>query len=442
MNRLFESKRIVIATIGSLGDLHPCLALALELMRRGHHVTIATTPYYMSKVKALGISFQPMRPDWDPTDPDLIRQCDDLKKGPEVLYRKMPLPELSATYADLFSASSHADLLIAGELVYAAPLVAEKLKLRWVSVILSPFSFFSSFDPSVLVNVPALIHLRKGGPSVYRAGLNVGRLATRHWSNPVRNLRREQGLRLECDPVFRDKFSRDLVLALFSHWLAKPQPDWPPQTSQPGFVFIEAAAVDANLTSQLSDFLASGSEPIIFTQGSTVVHRPGYFYRVSAIAAKRLGRRAVLLGARDGSGIDSPDILTLPYAPYSQLFPRGIVNVHQGGSGTTGEALRSGRPMLIVPYGWDQPDNALRVERLGAGLHVSRSEYTVDTATAALKALLGTSRFSIRAAAVREQMAKEDGLTSACNAIEAVCAFSDSLSRQRSPQSLLDRYCK
>jgi UDP:flavonoid glycosyltransferase YjiC (YdhE family) len=249
-------------------------------------------------------------------------------------------------------------------------------------------------------------------------------------------------LRLECDPVFRDKFSRDLVLALFSHWLAKPQPDWPPQTSQPGFVFIEAAAVDANLTSQLSDFLASGSEPIIFTQGSTVVHRPGYFYRVSAIAAKRLGRRAVLLGARDGSGIDSPDILTLPYAPYSQLFPRGIVNVHQGGSGTTGEALRSGRPMLIVPYGWDQPDNALRVERLGAGLHVSRSEYTVDTATAALKALLGTSRFSIRAAAVREQMAKEDGLTSACNAIEAVCAFSDSLSRQRSPQSLLDRYCK
>jgi Glycosyltransferase family 28 N-terminal domain len=152
MSKLFEAKRIVIATIGSLGDLHPCLALSLELTRRGHHVTIATTHHYRPKVEALGISFQPMRPDWDPTDPQLIRQCDDLKKGPEVLYRKMLLPELRGTYTDLLSVARHADLLIAGELVYAAPLVAEKLKLPWVSAILSPFSFFSSFDPSVMVN--------------------------------------------------------------------------------------------------------------------------------------------------------------------------------------------------------------------------------------------------------------------------------------------------
>jgi rhamnosyltransferase subunit B len=420
VTRPSESKRIVIATIGSLGDLHPCLALALELVRRGHHVTIATTPFYRSKVETLGITFWPIRPDWDPTDPELISQCDDLKKGPEVLYRKMLLPALRDTYTDLLSVAIHADLLIAGELVYAAPLVAEKLNLPWVSAILSPFSFFSSFDPSVMVNAPALIHLRKAGPSVYRAGLNVGRLATRHWSNPVRHLRREQGLRLECDPVFRDKFSPYLVLALFSHWLAEPQPDWPPQTSQPGFVFFKPPGVDANLPSPLSDFLASGTEPIVFTQGSTAVHRPGDFYKVSAIAAKRLGRRAVLLGARDGLGIDSPDLLTLPYAPYSQLFPHAIVNVHQGGSGTTGEALRSGRPMLIVPYGWDQPDNAVRVERLGAGLHVPRNEYTVETAAAALKALLDASRFPIRAAAVGEQIVEEDGLRAACDAIESV----------------------
>jgi len=420
MSQLLESKRIVIATIGSLGDLHPCLALALELMRRGHQVTIATTPYYASKVEALGVTFQPMRPDWNPTDPELIRQCDDLKKGPEVLYRKMLLPELRGTYTDLLSVARDADLLIAGELVYAAPLVAEKLKLPWVSAILSPFSFFSSFDPSVMVNAPALIHLRKAGPSVYRAGLNIGRLATKHWSNPVRDLRREHGLRLECDPVFRDKFSPYLVLALFSRWLAEPQPDWPPQTSQPGFVYFEAPTVGTQLPSLLSDFLASGTEPIVFTQGSTAVHSPGDFYKVSAIAAKRLGRRAVLLGAIDGLEVDSTDLLTLPYASYSQLFLHAIVNVHQGGSGTTGEALRAGRPMLIVPYGWDQPDNAARVERLGAGLHVPRSQYTVETATAALKALLDNSRFSVRAAAGGAQVATEDGLASACDAITAV----------------------
>ena len=53
--------------------------------------------------------------------------------------------------------------MIAGELNFAAPLVAEKLGLRWASATLSPASFVSAHDPSVLVNVPWLIHLRKAG---------------------------------------------------------------------------------------------------------------------------------------------------------------------------------------------------------------------------------------------------------------------------------------
>src|SRR5579864_2313544 len=89
-----ESKRVVIATIGSLGDLHPCLALARELGRRGHRVTIASTEYYRENVEELGIGFHPIRPNWDPTDRDLIGQCEDLKSGPEILYRKLILPEL------------------------------------------------------------------------------------------------------------------------------------------------------------------------------------------------------------------------------------------------------------------------------------------------------------------------------------------------------------
>jgi rhamnosyltransferase subunit B len=67
------SKQIVIATIGSLGNLHPCLALALELGRRGHQGSIASTEYYRDKVEDLGIGFHPIRPNWNPTDRELIR---------------------------------------------------------------------------------------------------------------------------------------------------------------------------------------------------------------------------------------------------------------------------------------------------------------------------------------------------------------------------------
>lgn len=413
-------KRIVLATIGSWGDLHPCLALAMELHRRGHSVTIASTELYRAKVEELGIAFHAIRPNWELADGELVRQCEDLKRGLEILYRRLLLPHLKDTYEDLLSAARDADLMIAGELVYAAPLVAEQLSLRWVSAILSPFSFFSSHDPSVLVSVPWLAHLHRAGWPAYRLGLNICKLANRHWSNPVRRLRREIRLSPDCDPVFRDKFSPDLVLALFSRMLAQPQPDWPPQTLQSGFIFHDGHNADTHCATELSAFLASGEAPIVFTLGSTAVHNPGDFYRDSVAAAKRLGRRAVLIGADRGVATELPEILALPYAPYSRIFPDAAVIVHQGGSGTTGQALRAARPMLIVPYGWDQPDNGARVQRLGVGLCLSRREYSATTAAAALKRLLEGAHFAQRAAEAGSRQQEENGLALACDAVESV----------------------
>jgi len=415
-----KPRRIVFATIGSFGDLHPGLALALELQRRGHMVTIASTEFYRGKVERQGVLFRPIRPNWNPTDQELIRQCEDLRTGPEILFRKLILPHLRDTYEDLLSACSDADLMIAGELVYAAPLVSEKLGLRWVSAILSPSSFFSSHDPSVLVTVPSLMLLRRAGWRVYRAGLNVCRLATRHWSNPIRRLRRELRLRPDCDPVFRDKFSPDLVLALFSHSLARSQPDWPPQTIQPGFVYYDDDKLQGDSFTELAQFLASGDPPIVFTLGSTAVHHPGDFYESSVAAARRLGRRAVLLGVSPQSRFVAQDIFALPYAPYSEVFPHAAVIVHQGGSGTTAQALRAGRPMLFVPYGWDQPDNAARVERLGIGLSLPRTAYAADSASTALHRLLTESDFAARAAEISDRLRQEDALGAACQVIESV----------------------
>jgi rhamnosyltransferase subunit B len=206
-----------------------------------------------------------MRPDWDPTDARMIRSCEDIKRGLEVLYRQLLLPELKHTYRDLLSATQDADLLITGELVYASPLVTEKTGLPWVSLILSPLSFFSCIDPSYTVNLPALIHLRRAGPAAYRAGLSLGKLATRHWSNPVRQLRRDEGPPWRSsDPVFKDKFSPHLVLALFSRRFAPKQRDWPEQTLQPGFLH-RSNSVDAKLTDLLERFLRRKRSSCVYT---------------------------------------------------------------------------------------------------------------------------------------------------------------------------------
>jgi UDP:flavonoid glycosyltransferase YjiC (YdhE family) len=269
-----------------------------------------------------------------------------------------------------------------------------------------------------MANAPELYWLRRAGPLVNRVLLEMGKVATRHWWRPVRELRRDLGLRVACDPVFRDKFSPNLVLALFSTALAGPQPDWPRRTVQPGFVFFDRGTTPDS--PELAEFLASGEPPIVFTLGSTAVHHPGNFFETSLEAVRQLRRRAVLLGSKTLQGIIAPDVLALPYAPYSQVFPAAAAIVHQGGSGTTGQAMRAGRPQLIVPYGWDQPDNGARIERLGVGLWLSRARYTGHNAAAALQTLLENESFARRAEEVAKQINPTQALSEACDAIEAL----------------------
>ena len=53
--------KIVVTTWGSLGDLHPYMAIALGLQKRGHDVVVATSSCYRQKIESLGLSFRPVR---------------------------------------------------------------------------------------------------------------------------------------------------------------------------------------------------------------------------------------------------------------------------------------------------------------------------------------------------------------------------------------------
>jgi rhamnosyltransferase subunit B len=246
----------------------------------------------------------------------------------------------------------------------------------------------------------------------------MGTRFTRHWWKPVRTLRQKEGLSPECSPLTRDKFSPQLVLALFSRSFAELQPDWPKNTVQTGFVFYDGQSSGTKEEDQLRAFLDEGEPPLVFTLGSTAVNHPGSFYESSMLAVKKLGKRAILLGVPKKIGTVTRDILSFQYAPYSEVCPRASLIVHQGGSGTTGRALQAGRPMLFVPYGWDQPDNGVRVERLGAALMVPRAKYAPETSVAALSRLLNEPDFALNASILGKKLAEEDGLTRACDAVE------------------------
>jgi UDP:flavonoid glycosyltransferase YjiC (YdhE family) len=224
------------------------------------------------------------------------------------------------------------------------------------------------------------------------------------------------------NPVFEGQHSPRLVLALYSPRLASRQPDTPAQTLITGFAFYDGGN-ERPIAPDLLRFLDDGEPPLLFTLGSSAVWIAGDFYQTSIAAAQALKRRALLLAGEEAGPLRAaglpPGIAVFDYAPHSAVMPRAAVVVHQGGVGTTGQALRAGRPALVVPFGQDQPDNARRCVELGVAQTLTRRDYVTRRVSETLAELADTPSYAARAAALAGDIRAEQGTTTACDAIEA-----------------------
>jgi UDP:flavonoid glycosyltransferase YjiC (YdhE family) len=414
--------KIVLATFGSLGDLHPMLALAIELQRRGHEIVINTLEVYREKIDALGFEFFPMRPDLNPEDDrELAREIMDAKTGTEKLLKEILLPNVRPMYDDLTRAVEGADLFVTGEVVFAAKSVHEKTGIKWVTTSLAPASFLSAHDPFVPPTAQWLKHFRFLGSGFYALLFGLIRRLVKSWLGDYRKFRRELGLDENHDPVFEEKFSEQLHLALFSKVLGKPQPDWHSPTLQCGFCFYDGQNDLGKMPEGLQKFLDAGEPPIVFTLGSAAVMDARDFFEQSAEAARILQRRAVLLygifNEPPKTTLDD-SVVAFDYAPYSMVFPRVAGVVHQGGVGTTAQVLRAGVPHLFMPYSHDQPDNAARCERAGVARVISRDGYKAQNAAGELRKLLSDSSYKTNALEAKRIVDAEHGTGMACDAIE------------------------
>jgi len=425
-SRPFNSsgKRILIATFGSLGDLHPYLAIAKELKSRGHRPLIATLDRYREAVESEGVEFAVMRPlesQFGSTQ-EVVRRILHPRKGPEYLIRRVVMPFVRESYDDLYRLSEGADLLVSHPITVTMPLVAEKRGLTWVSTVLSPMSFFSAHDPSVIAAAPWLHHLRRLSIGLYRGIFELAKAVSASWERPLHELRAEIGLpSLKKLAMFEGQFSPRLNLALFSPLFAGPQPDWPANTVICGFARYDGRP-DPALSADLKIYLETGEPPIVFTLGSSVSMEPGDFFAKAREAATRLGRRAVLVtGSLPSGDPDAAGLVKLfQYLPYSEVFPNASVIVHTGGIGTMSQALAAGRPMLVTPAAFDQPDNAYRAVRLGMARVVPFQRVTSKKLVKQLDKLLTNRQYQERAARVGERLRGENGARRACDLLEKI----------------------
>jgi rhamnosyltransferase subunit B len=414
--------RIILNTFGSFGDVHPYIAIALELQRRGHTPVVATMEIYREKINGAGLEFAPVRPDIPQPkeqDSELIEKIMEPKTGPRFLTEQIVFPAVRDSYVDLMKAVSGADLLVTHPAAPAGPLVGRKLDMPWISTVLAPLSFTSAYDPPVPPFWQWTRKLSVLGPGVMGFLLNV--MKNSYKAKAVTEFRDELGLADTGNPMFEGQHSPALVLALFSKVFAKPQPDWPPQTQITGFCFYDGYH-QTQIPDELSRFLDNGTPPIVFTLGSSAVWVARDFFQESIEAAKRLGRRAVLLiGDERNLPPALPEgIIAVDYAPYQSIMPRACAVVHHGGVGTTSQGLLAGVPTLIVPFAFDQSDNAEHARKMGTSRTLYRNNYRAQRVANELHELLTQPNYARRALEVSEQLKQEDGPGRAADLIEQV----------------------
>lgn len=411
------SRKIVINIIGTLGDLHPMIALAGALKNAGLEPVFAASHDYLPKIRKAGFKAHGVSPGLLDRAATLgfseEEFMDKVITSQREMMTKFILGPLSETARELEKVMEGAIAVIGGPFSYAGHIMADKYKVKFIMAVLQPGLMATCYNPMVTPEIPIFIAPAKNPLSRMwnRGWISFAKFAGRRlFSKSINSVRDEHGLARKPNMPIYDSEDTPLILGLYSDVLGALEPDMYPQTHITGFpVFDSQSGTPEKLDPALVDFIDAAPPPLVFSLGSLAFHVGRDFYLDSIKVTKQLGKRAVLL---TGKGMDLPsdeNIFVADYAPHSELFPRVDAIIHHGGIGSTGRALMAGKPQLIVPFNGDQFDNARRVKQLGIGKTLPFKKYTAARAEKSLGELLDKTDIRQSALTISEKVSCEKG---------------------------------
>jgi len=412
----------VLTPVGSAGDVNPFVVIGRALRRRGHRVTVIAPAVFGEVVTRAGLEFVGVgtAEDFERTtnDPALW----DARRGPQIVFAEVAR-QLRAGYAAIDRVYTRGDTVLVGHsLAFSTRVFEEHRSAPALTIHLAPSVFRSEDAQPVMPLGPDMSRWpRAATRALWWA---IDRFAIDPLIAPALNAWRAD---LGLPPVHRVLrswlHSPQRVVGLFPEWFAPPQRDWPAQTRLTGFVLSDescAPAGQAAFAPALDAFL-SGGPAVVFTPGSAN-RFAREFFDAGVEAAGRVGCRALLVSKyREHLPPALPaHALHAPYADFRALFPRASAVVHHGGIGTCAQGLAAGVPQLVMPMGFDQPDNAARLARLGVGDALRPERFTAERVARALARLLSDARVRAAAQSWRTAIADADALGRTCDAIEEV----------------------
>jgi rhamnosyltransferase subunit B len=405
----------VVSGFGSAGDFLPSLAIGGALQRRGHRVVLVANPFYESRARHAGLELVPAG-----AFLDLYAQLEQNPRYADPLHATMLLrdfvaPDTIATYpvVGALLRERAVDAVVASDVAFGALWAAAERSVPSALVQASPALWMGWDAP--LVFADSRVAARLARPMSALAPSLLAFALTRF----LRPLARCIGMRRGSASYRAALDGAALRLGLWSPQLRGRVPSDPPRGLICGFARASALGGEqAGLAPEVESFLAAGPPPVVVGFGSAYALGAGPILAAIAEACAALEQRCLVVGHPAGASFP-PNTLAVRYAPYDRVFPRAAAVVVHGGAGTSGEALRSGKPILGVPFAFDQFTLCAAIERLGAGRRQPlRARRTCDFISS-LRALLADGGIRGRAREVGARFSAErDGAETAADAVE------------------------
>lgn len=385
--------RGVITSFGSIGDVHPLIALACELRKEGHELTFVLPPNLAAWVQRYGFATVNMGTDLS----EVQRQIMQVMSRGDFSFEQMEAlltpykNDLPAMFEVLERMCEESDFLLSISSFPLAHIVYETTNIPFICVDLES------------------VH---GGPNSFTAPLEQQIAAL------VNPFRRQLGLPAVEYPLSLDAYSPDLMLFATSRQFMSPSRNWPANSHITGFLFLD----EDNWTPDqaLLDFLEAGEPPILVNFGSTAHADPTALASLIFAMIEQIGCRAIIQRSWTDLTRDQrlpPTIHAVGFVSHAWLFPRTACLICHGGTQTAASALRHGVPLLCVPHTWEHLPSALLVRGFQAGLVVPYEQLSVERIVGAVKEVIMNPAYRQAVHTLSKKIQAEDGLGKAVHLI-------------------------
>lgn len=410
---------VLLPTIGSAGDVHPVVALAIALQERGHRATVLTNPLFQELIERQGLGFLPVGTLEDAratiADPDLWHP----RKGFEVVARRALVPSIAPVYRHIEQHASDRTVVASSGIAFGARLAQERLGVPLATVHLQPSLIRSLVDQGMSGN----IRISASQPMWFKRGffhLVDWLLLDRAVKRPLNEFRATLGLPPVSHVMHQWMHSPQLVIGFFPDWFAAVQPDWPANTHLVGFPLWDSG-VEKTWPPDADAFLNSGVPPVVFTPGSAAATLH-HFFRESVNAARALGVRTMFVTNFPEQVPTElpPNVKVFGYLPFSELLPRAALLVYHGGIGTLAQTIKAGIPHLVVGNSHDQFDNGWRIEQLRLGRSLPQTRYRAAAVAAAIRGILDDRQMQTRCDDFAARVDHRAAVSRACELIEGL----------------------